>query len=27
MLEVSFKPNSIPQKWFIRWDLHLTYIL
>jgi len=26
MLEVSFKSNSIPQNWLVRWGLHLTYI-
>jgi len=27
LLEVGFKPNSTPQNWFVRWGLHLTYIL
>jgi len=27
VLEVGFKPNSIPQNQFVRWSLHITYIL
>jgi len=27
MLEVNCKLNSTPQNWFVRWGLHLTYIL
>jgi len=27
MIEMSFKSNLTSQNWFVRWDLHLTYIL
>jgi len=27
LLEVGFKPNSIPQNQLVRWGLHPTYIL
>jgi len=27
MLDMSFKSNSTPQNRFVRWGLHLIYIL